>query len=339
MRRIPLSYVLKRIMFLFVVLWTAATINFLIPKLTPRDPVAEWVQQRIALTGQSAAGSAEQIESLKKLYGLDLPLWKQYLNYLWNTLTFNLGYSIQSYPQTVNSIIGQTIWWTIGFAGLSTILAFLIGTVVGALVGWSKTSKYVSWLMPPLAMFSAVPAFILALIFIYYFAFRLQWFPLSRGYSAFIEVDWGSFEFWKDVLWHAMLPAISLLLVSVGGWALGMRAMMITVEGADYITFAEAKGLKESRIFFRYALRNTLLPQVTSLAMQLGFIVSGATLVEAIFGYPGIGQRLGGAIAALDYNVIYGIVFFLIMGIALATFFVDMLYPFLDPRISYSGRS
>ncbi len=338
MRRIPLSYVLKRIMFLFVVLWTAATINFMIPKLTPRDPVAEWVQQRIALSGQSAVGSAEQIASLKKLYGLDLPLWKQYLNYLWNTLNFDLGYSIQSYPQTVNSIIAQSIWWTIGFAGLSTILAFLIGTVIGALVGWSKTAKYVSWLMPPLAMFSAVPAFILALIFIYFLAFRLEWFPLSRGYSPFIEVDWNSFEFWKDVLWHAMLPAISLLLVSVGGWALGMRAMMITVEGADYITFAEAKGLKESRIFFRYALRNTLLPQVTSLAMQLGFIVSGATLVETMFGYPGIGQRLGGAIAALDYNLIYGIVFFLIMGIALATFFVDMLYPFLDPRISYSGR-
>ncbi len=135
---------------------------------------------------------------------------------------------------------------------------------------------------------------------------------------------------------HAALPALSLLLVSIGGWALTMRAMMVTVEGADYITFAEAKGLKGANIFFRYALRNTLLPQITALAMQLGFIVSGSTLVENMFAYPGVGRRLGAAIAAFDYPVIYGIVFFLVVGIAVATLLVDLLYPFLDPRISYS---
>jgi len=128
-----------------------------------------------------------------------------------------------------------------------------------------------------------------------------------------------------------------MLLVSIGGWSLGMRSMMVTVEGQDYITFAEAKGLKGGRIFFRYALRNTLLPQITSLAMQLGYIVSGASLVETMFSYPGIGNRLGGAIRALDYPVIYGIVFFLVVGIALATLIVDLIYPLLDPRISYTG--
>lgn len=337
--RIPVKYIFKRILFLIVVLWTAATINFLIPKLTPRDPVAEWVQQRIATTGATGVGTEEEIASLKKLYGLDQPLWKQYLSYIWNTLTFNLGYSIQNYPKPVIEVIQETIWWTLGFVGTATVLAFVIGTVIGALVGWSKTSKYLGWLMPPLAMFSAVPAFILALILIYYLAFKAQWFPLRGGYSPTIEIDWGNFAFWKDVIWHAMLPALSLLLVTVGGWALGMRAMMVTVEGADYITFAEAKGLKGSRVFFRYALRNTLLPQITALAMQLGYIVSGSALVETIFSYPGIGRRLGSAIAAFDYNVIYGIVFFLVMGIALATFIVDMIYPLLDPRISYSRRT
>jgi peptide/nickel transport system permease protein len=128
-----------------------------------------------------------------------------------------------------------------------------------------------------------------------------------------------------------------MLLVSIGTWALTMRSMMVTVEGADYITFAEAKGLKNSRIFFRYALRNTLLPQVTTLAMQLGLIVSGASLVETMFGYPGIGNRLGAAISQFDYSVIYGIIFFLVVGIALATFIVDIMYPILDPRISYTG--
>lgn len=335
--RIPISYVLRRLGFLIAVLWTAATINFFIPKLTPRDPVAEWVNQRIATSGAGAENVDEQIESLKKLYGLDQPLWRQYLTYVWNTMQFNLGFSIQNYPKPVIQIIQETIWWTLGFVGTATILAFIMGTVIGALVGWSRSPRFLQLLMPPLTMFSAVPAFILSLVLIYYLAFKAQLFPLRGGYSRTILVDWNSLEFILDVAHHALLPALSLLLVSAGGWALTMRSMMVTVEGADFITFAEAKGLKGSRIFFRYALRNTLLPQVTSLAMQLGSIVSGSTLVETMFGYPGVGNRLGAAIAAFDYNVIYGIVFFLVMGIALATFIVDLIYPILDPRISYSG--
>ncbi len=335
--RIPPSYVLRRIGFLLAVLFTAATINFLIPKLVPRDPVTELINQRIASGGLTSEGAAEFGDSLRRLYGLDRPLWQQYLIYIWNMMRFDLGYSIVNYPQRVGTIISNTVFWTLGFVSISTILAFLIGTVVGALVGWSKTSKLLSWLMPPLAMFSAVPAFILALILIYYLAFKAKMFPFRGGFSVTIAKDWSNPQFLLDVLRHATLPGLSMLLVSVGGWALGMRSMMVTVEGADYITFAEAKGLKGSRIFFRYALRNTLLPQVTSLAMQLGLIVSGATLVETIFSYPGIGNRLGGAIAALDYPVIYGIVFFLVVGIAIATLVVDLIYPFLDPRISYSG--
>ncbi len=335
--RIPLSYVLKRIGFLLAVLYTAATINFLIPKLAPRDPVQELVNQKIASGGLTSEGAAEFRDSLRKLYGLDKPLWQQYLTYIWNMMRFDLGYSIVNYPVRVDFIIGQTIFWTLGFVGTSTIFAFLIGTVVGALVGWSKTSKWFSWLMPPLAAFSAIPAFIIALLLIYFLAFKLKAFPLRGGYSATVVKDWSSTEFLLNVAHHAVLPALSMLLVSIGGWSLGMRSMMVTVEGQDYITFAEAKGLKRGRIFFRYALRNTLLPQVTSLAMSLGLIVSGSALVETMFSYPGIGNRLGGAIAALDYPVIYGIVFFLVVGIAVATLVVDLLYPLLDPRISYSG--
>ena len=340
--RIPWSYVLKRIGFLLVVMWTAATINFILPHLSPKDPVQEQVTMKIALMGESSTAAQEMVEALNKLYGLDLPLWQQYLRYLWNTFRFDLGRSISSYPRPVMDIIGQTIWWTIGFAGTATILAFLFGTVLGALVGWSKAPKFFGWFIPPLAMFSAVPGFILALILIYFFAFKMQqwtggtfYFPLRGGYSNDTFVDPTNIDFWIDVVWHSILPALSMLLVSTGGWALGMRAMMVTVEGADYITFAEAKGLKSSRIFFRYALRNCLLPQTTELAMQLGAIVTGATLVEGMFNYPGIGSRLGAAIASFDYYTMYGIIFFLVVGIALATFIVDMMYPLLDPRISY----
>lgn len=335
--RIPVGYILRRIGFLIAVLYTAATINFLIPKLSPRDPVQEQVNMKIATMGISSEGAAEMVESLKTLYGLDQPLWRQYVTYIFNTLQFDLGFSIANYPKPVLEIIEETIFWTLGFVGVATVLAFLIGTVVGAMVGWSKFARYVSWLMPPLAVFSSVPAFILALILIYFLAFRARLFPLRGGFSPLLDVDWGSTEFLLDVARHAVLPALSLLIVSVGGWALSMRAMMVTVEGADYITFAEAKGLKGGRVFFLYALRNTLLPQITALAMQLGFVVSGSTLVEVMFAYPGVGRRLGTAIAAFDYPVIYGIVFFLVVGIAVATLMVDMLYPILDPRISYEG--
>ncbi len=331
------AYILRRLGFLVAVLYTAATINFLIPKLTPRDPVQEQVTMKVATMGISSEGATEMVESLKRLYGLDKPLWQQYLTYIWNTLRFDLGFSIANYPKPVIEIIDETIWWTLGFVGVSTVVAFLLGTVVGALTGWSKSSKWFSWMIPPLAMFSAIPAFILALVLIYFLAFKAKLFPLRGGFAVVLDQDWSDWEFIKSVLHHAALPALSMLVVSLGGWALSMRAMVVTVEGADYITFAEAKGLRGIRIFFRYALRNTLLPQITALAMQLGFIVSGATLVENMFAYPGIGRRLGGAISAFDYPVIYGIVFFLVVGIAVATLLVDLLYPILDPRISYSG--
>ncbi|MGC9347379.1 MAG: ABC transporter permease [Anaerolineae bacterium] len=340
--RIPPMYVIKRLGFLVAVMWTAATINFILPQLSPKDPVAEQVTQKIATMGEDSTAAQEMIDELKRIYGLDKPLWQQYVQYIWNTFRFELGRSIYQYPRPVMDIIAQTIWWTVGFAGMATILAFLIGTVLGAMVGWSKAPGFFGYFIPPLAMFSAVPGFIIALVLIYFLAFKAQqwtngtfYFPLRGGYANDTIIDVTSFEFWKDVAWHSVLPALSMLLVTTGSWALGMRAMMITVEGADYITFAEAKGLKGTRIFFRYALRNCMLPQTTALAMQLGAIVSGATLVENMFSYPGIGSRLGLAIAQFDYYVMYGIIFFLVVGIAVATFIVDLTYPLLDPRISY----
>jgi peptide/nickel transport system permease protein len=330
------GYLLRRIGFLFMVIFVAATVNFLLPHLTGRDPIAEQITQRIAIDGLSATDAQGMIDSYKRLFGLDKPLWQQYLKYLWNMLRFDLGYSINQYPKPVIEIIGESIWWTLGFVTTSTILAFVIGTVLGALVGWNKSPEIMKVLIPPLMIFSAAPAFVLALVLIYFFAFRWKLFPLGRAFGMMTIPDWSSPKFWLEVIKHATLPALSLILVSVGGWGLGMRAMMVTVEGDDYMTFAEAKGLKGARLFFEYALRNALLPQITGLAVRLGAIVSGSVLVEVYFQYPGIGTRLNGAIGSFDYYVIYGIVFFLVVGIALATFLVDMLYPLLDPRISYT---
>jgi peptide/nickel transport system permease protein len=190
------------------------------------------------------------------------------------------------------------------------------------------------WVMPPLWALHAIPFFLLGLILTYLLAFQIPLLPIFGGYTAG-AIPSLSIGFVWDVVSHALLPALSIVLVATGGWALGMRGMMVTTMGEDYVTFAEAKGLKSSTIFLRYCLCNAILPQTTALALALGQILSGAVLVEVIFGYPGIGALLFQAIRENDYFLIQGIVFTVIVALGLATLILDVLYPWLDPRISY----
>jgi peptide/nickel transport system permease protein len=220
---------------------------------------------------------------------------------------------------------------------LATLLAFGIGTLLGALIAWPRAPGALNVILAPLLTMSAVPFYLLGLILVYFLAFTLKIFPLSGGYTlgAMPQFSW---SFLMDVAWHSILPALSIILASLGTWAIGMRGMMISGLEEDYITFAEAKGIKDRDIFLKYALRNALLPQTTALALSLGFIVSGAVLVEVVFGYPGVGTVLYRAIQTFDYFVIYGVVMILILAIGLATLIMDLLYPLLDPRISYQQR-
>ena len=200
--------------------------------------------------------------------------------------------------------------------------------------GWPRSPKLLEYLMPPLLSLNAIPFFLLGLVLIYVFAFRFDWFPLSGGYSVGTFPEY-SLAFAWDVLQHSVLPALAIILVSIGGWALTMRSMMVTTYGEDYVTFADAKGLKDRTIFVRYSIRNALLPQTTALALVLGQLIAGTVLVEVIFSYPGIGTTLYNAIRGSDYFLVQGIIFFLILGIAIATFILDLIYPYLDPRITY----
>jgi peptide/nickel transport system permease protein len=188
--------------------------------------------------------------------------------------------------------------------------------------------------MPPILMMSAIPYFLLGLILVYTFGFWLGVFPMYGGYNVG-TIPTFTLGFIWDVLWHSMLPALSIILVSMGGWAIGMRSLMVMTEGEDYVIFADAMGLRDRTIFARYLIRNALLPQVTALALALGTIVSGAVLVEVIFGYPGIGTMLYQAIRGSDFYLVQGIVFVVIVSIGLATFILDIIYPLLDPRITY----
>ena len=329
-----LAYVATRIGSFFLIVWLAATINFFLPRLGDVDPISQMLVEQAATGGSIQTGLDEMIEIYNEKFGLNTPVWKQYLNYLGDMSRFDFNYSISNYPQRVIDVIIRALPWTLVLLTTTTLFSWFLGTLLGAIMGWPRAPKFLSFLMPPLLALNAVPFFLLGLVLIYVFAFRMRLFPLLGGYTA------GTFPaltpvFLRDAFQHSVLPALSIILVSIGGWALGMRAMMITTRGEDFVTYADAKGLKGRTIFLRYAIRNALLPQATALALVLGQLVSGAVLVEVVFSYPGIGNVLYEGIRAGDFFVVQGIVFILIVSIALATLILDLIYPLLDPRITY----
>ncbi|MGC4108577.1 MAG: ABC transporter permease [Thermomicrobiales bacterium] len=327
-----LKYVLQRIGLFFVVVWGAATLNFFLPRLAPGDPVRSRLFAMMTQGGFQQSGVEEMVKAYQAKFGLDKPLWQQYLNYLWDTIHFDFGYSLSFFPNRAIDLIMRALPWTIGLLTVTTILSFAIGTILGALIAWPKSPKILEWFLAPMLTLAAIPYYLLALILVYIFAFTLKWFPLSGGYQAGTLPQW-SWHFAWDVIRHSILPALSIILAAIGSWAIGIRAMMVTTSGEDYMTFAEARGLKDKTIFSRYALRNAMLPQVTALALSLGHVVSGALIVEVVFTYPGVGSLLYNAIQTADYFIIYGVVFMVILTIALATLVVDLMYPLLDPRI------
>ena len=330
-----LRYVVGRLLFFVVVVWAGISLIFFLPRLAPgRDPVRERLGMMVAMGGMNADTIELMAKSYEKKFGLDQPLWKQYVNYLNDMVHLNLGYSLAKFPTRVSDLIFNAAPWTIALLLTSTLIAFILGTILGALLAWPRAPGFLRWMLPPLFTFSSIPYYILGLVLIYVFAFRLRWFPLS-GSSQILTMPTLSASYLLEVAYHSVLPALSIVLASVGFWSLSMRGMMITVEGEDYVTLAEAKGLPNRRIFVWYAMRNALLPQTTALALSLGTILSGALLVEIMFGYPGIGSVLFTAITGFDYFVIYGIVFFIVVTIALTTLILDLVYPLLDPRIRY----
>ena len=329
-----LDYVVKRFGIFLLIVWLASSINFFLPRLGGQDPMRAHLLEQAMLGGYVQAGLEEMVQEYNVKFGLDKPLWQQYLNYMGDVMRLDFNYSVSNYPRTVASMLADALPWTIGLLLTTTLLAFAIGTLLGAILGWPGAPHWLRFALPPLMALNAIPFFLLGLILIYLVTTRFPFFPLFGGYSPG-TLPTLSLDFVLDVLRHAILPATSIVLVAIGGWALGMRAMMVTTQGEDYTIFADAKGLRPLTIFLRYSVRNALLPQATALALVLGHIASGAVLVEVIFGYPGIGTVLYNAIRQSDYFLIQGIVFGVIVSLGFATFVLDLIYPLLDPRITY----
>jgi peptide/nickel transport system permease protein len=332
---VPVDYVLKRFGQALLIIFIAVSINFMIPRLIPGDPIESALSTKIAVSGSQAQDVQRIAAHYRAKFGLDQPLWKQYINYWGDILRGDLGVSLASFPDKVSNKIRSALPWTLGLLLVSTLLAFAVGSILGALLAWPGSPTAIRSLIPGLMLMSAIPYYLLGIVIVFLFAIQFAFLPPGGGFNP-ILIPRLNLETTLDVLKHSILPAASIVLGSLGFWALGMRGMTVSVLGEDYITFGEAKGLSPRRIFLFYGMRNAMLPQFTSLALNLGLILSGAVLVEIIFSYPGLGQLLFAAIAGKDYFVIQGVVLLLILALAFSLFVVDLLYPLIDPRIRYS---
>ncbi len=333
-----IQYLLRRLGIFLLIIWVASTLNFIIPRLAPGDPIGAILGQ-MQVQGATVANSAEIIALFRERFGLDDPIHIQYFKYLWSLARFDLGYSIAFFPATVTDIVSNALPYTIGLLAVTTLITFTLGVFAGALLVWHTTPRMARYVITFFMMLAPIPYYLLAIILVSIFAFSLGIFPYSGIVSVGRLPSQGfDLSYILDIIYHSTLPALSIIIAGVGGWVLGMRGMMVTVLGEDYLTLAEAKGLRDRRIFFSYAMRNAMLPQFTGLAISLGYVVSGATIVELIFSYPGMGYRLLQAINTSDFPVIQGITFFLVVSIAVAILVIDLIYPRLDPRITYNRK-
>jgi peptide/nickel transport system permease protein len=306
--------------------WISLSLNFLIPRLAPGDP-ASAMQQKF-----QGKLEPEAVAALTKAFGLsDAPLHVQYLNYLGDLAHGNLGISITYFPTPVAEVLSTALLWTIFLAGLSVVFAFCLGTFLGILSSWKRGGKLDAIAPPTFIFLGAFPYFWMAMVILYVFAFVLGWFPARAAYTDTLTPGF-TWEFISDMLHHAVLPALSIVLASTGGWLLSMRNTMIGILSADYVTMAQAKGLPENQVMLRYAARNALLPNVTGFGMALGFVLSGSLLTEIIFSYPGQGTLFFEAVKAQDYFLMQGLFLAITLAVLAANWLVDSAYFFLDPR-------
>jgi len=323
-------FIARRVGFLALTLWAALSLNFLLPRIMPGDPVA-------AAAGKLRGLPPQAIRAITIELGLTThqSLASQYVSYLRNLATGDLGVSLAN-QQPVSSMIMQALPWTLGLVGLTTVLAFLLGTGIGALAAWKRGGRLDAVLPPVFVFISAVPYFWIGLMLIMIFSSILGWLPDS-GYYDSDATPALSLSFAGDVLTHAILPSLTLLIASIGGWILTMRNTMVTTLTEDYVRMARAKGLPSRRIMLDYAARNAILPNLTGFAMSLGFVVSGAVLVEFVFNYQGVGYLLFNAVTSADYPMMQGLFLVITVAVLGAVVLSDIATAILDPRTRTGG--
>lgn len=324
-----MKFVLRRLGFYLLALLAAVVIDFIMPRLLPGDPAA-------TILGQNTNLAPNQVEELRQAMGLtDDPLPVQFFQFLSHAVRGDFGLSYTYFPAPVTSVISTGLIWTLLLGVTALVIAFVLGNLLGVVGAWRR-GGIVDTVMPPLLIFiGAFPAFFLGLGLLYVASVKFALFPASHAYADGLEPAFTA-EFLGSVAQHMFLPALVMVLVSIGGWALGMRNVMVSVLAEDYITMAEAKGLSQSRIMFSYAARNAMLPSITGFGIALGFLLSGQILIETVFSYPGLGYLMVGAVGTRDYPLMQGLFLLITVAVLLANFLVDIVYAWLDPRVRNS---
>jgi peptide/nickel transport system permease protein len=325
-----MRYVIRKVVLFVTTLWAAVTLNFVLPRLMPGSPV-DAALGKLAAAGVPITNAEKQAIEIQ----LGVPhsgLITQYGEYLRNIATLRFGTSYSFPTQTVAQTIGAALPWTLMLVGVTTILAFVIGTLLGVYAGWRRNRAADSSITVGSMFFGAFPPFWLGLLLLYWLAFKAGWFPIKGGYSPGTSPNW-SFSFLGDALWHSVLPALTLVITTMSGWVFGMRNNMINTLGEDYVTFAEANGLRGRTVALLYAARNAMLPNITAFGLSLGSVVGGAVLVEGIFSYPGVGGLLFTAVTNHDYPLMQALLLVITLSMLVAIFIVDLLYVRIDPRV------
>ncbi|HEX6527955.1 MAG TPA: ABC transporter permease [Streptosporangiaceae bacterium] len=322
----------RRIGLYIVAAVVAITLDFFIPRLMPGNAVSAVLAK---LQGTQVTPAA--LKALETEYGLNHQgsAWDQYVKYWGDLLHGNLGVSTNQFPSSVASVVSSGLFWTVGMVGLATLISFALGTLLGILVAWRRGS-WLDNLLPAMTFFQAAPYFFIAILLIAGFATGLHWFPALNGYDQTLVTPGLSWSYIANVLDHAVLPALTIVLASAAGWIVGMRNVMVTTMDEDYVLVAQAKGLPKRRVI-AYAARNAILPSVTGFSLAVGFVVSGALLTEIVFSYPGIGFILQQAVLNRDFPVLQGVFLIITFAVLAANLIADLVYVLLDPRTRQEG--
>jgi ABC-type dipeptide/oligopeptide/nickel transport system permease component len=331
-----MRYFLRRFAFFVATLWAAVTLNFLIPRLQPGDP-AQAMATRLA--GQNKQVTPEQLHALQLMIGAPTGnILQQYGDYLDNLVHGRFGISYSSFPTPVIDLIVQKLPWTLVLVGVTQVIAFVAGSILGAFAAWKRNTRFDTVVSLGSTFVGTLPFFWIALLLLYVFAFTLQWLPDSGGYGDGFTPGLNA-DFLASAAYHSVLPAIAILVTAPIGWIMGMRNTMVQTLGEDYIRLARAKGLTQRRIALRYGARNAILPNVTGFAIALGSVLGGQVLIEQIFGYPGLGNLMFGALGDKDYPLIQALFLFTTMAVLVANLVADLTYGVLDPRVRRGATS
>ncbi|HET9060780.1 MAG TPA: ABC transporter permease [Acidimicrobiales bacterium] len=326
-----MRFIARRLGFYAVAAFFAVTINFFVPRLVPGNAVE-------AIMSKFPSLQPGAYKALEALLGVGHPgsLWHQYVVYLGDVVQLKFGTDLAQFPSPVSSVLGAALPWTLVLVGTATVIAFFLGTGLGILSGW-RTGGWADQALMGLTFLQALPYFFLALLLITVFSLNLGWLPAAQGYNGAVTQPGLTWSFISNAVWHSLLPALTIVITNVAGWTLQMRNVMITTVAEDYVLAAQAKGLRPRRVVFTYGARNAILPQLSGFANALGFVVSGAIVMEIVFAYPGVGQLLITAVTSNDYPLMQAIFLTITFAVLLANLFVDLVYILVDPRARSRG--